>query len=266
MSTPAPPPAALVDLRELRLETAHALLAQAAGSAPPRPGAGAPGGAGQAPARYLQGLIDGLCELSAQDPLTGLLRAPQLAALLEREIDRATRSGEAALLLCMALDGLDQACAAQGAPPAGNALLQALARRLAASVRPMDSLARHGSAEFALVLPACPPPFAAQVAARLHDSAAALLAASGPSPVALTISTGGAFALPAGGQSAQQWRARADAQLARARAAGANCVRIEELPGSAVSTEEKSLLFGAQPGGNAPPPRQRQRARAAPGQ
>jgi hypothetical protein len=51
----------LVDLRNLRLDTAHALVAQAGGSEAALQR--------ETPALYLQTLIDGLCELSLKDPL-----------------------------------------------------------------------------------------------------------------------------------------------------------------------------------------------------
>ena len=57
----------LVDLRDLRLDTAHALVAQAGGSEAALHR--------EVPSLYLQGLIDGLCELSLKDPLTGLATA-----------------------------------------------------------------------------------------------------------------------------------------------------------------------------------------------
>ena len=85
----------LVDLRDLRLDTAHALLAQAGGSEAALHR--------EVPSLYLQGLIDGLCELSLKDPLTGLANRRHFRAVLEREIDRVTRSGDAALLLGIAL-------------------------------------------------------------------------------------------------------------------------------------------------------------------
>ena len=89
----------LVDLRDLRLDTAHALVSQVNGSGP------ATASDYAHPRQYLQGLIDGLCELSLKDPLTGLANRRHFRAVLEREIDRVTRSGEAALLLMLARGG-----------------------------------------------------------------------------------------------------------------------------------------------------------------
>ena len=133
----------LVDLRDLRLDTAHALLAQAGGSEAALHR--------EVPSLYLQGLIDGLCELSLKDPLTGLANRRHFRAVLEREIDRVTRSGEAALLLMLDIDHFKKVNDTHG-HLAGDVVLQSVARTLSASVRPMDTLARYGGEEFAVVL------------------------------------------------------------------------------------------------------------------
>ncbi|HTH08632.1 MAG TPA: GGDEF domain-containing protein, partial [Acidovorax sp.] len=144
MSDPAA--SQLVDLRDLRLDTAHALVAQAGGSEAALHR--------EMPARYLQGLIDGLCELSLKDPLTGLANRRHFRAVLEREIDRVTRSGEAALLLMLDIDHFKRVNDVHG-HLAGDIVLQSVARTLNACVRPMDTVARYGGEEFAVVLPAC---------------------------------------------------------------------------------------------------------------
>ena len=45
-------------------------------------------------ARVLQRVIDGLCELSMHDGLTGLANARYFRMALEREVHRASRTGE----------------------------------------------------------------------------------------------------------------------------------------------------------------------------
>ena len=74
-SKSVPDPAShIVDLRDLRLDTAHALVAQASGSEAAL--------RRDQPSRYLQGLIDGLCELSLKDHLTGLANRRHFRAVL----------------------------------------------------------------------------------------------------------------------------------------------------------------------------------------
>ena len=136
----------LVDLRDLRLDTAHALVSQVNGGGP------ATASDYAHPRQYLQGLIDGLCELSLKDPLTGLANRRHFRAVLEREIDRVTRSGEAALLLMLDIDHFKKVNDVHG-HSAGDLVLQSVARTLSACVRPMDTLARYGGEEFAVCFP-----------------------------------------------------------------------------------------------------------------
>ena len=83
----------LIDVRQLRLADACALLAH--GSTGARPALE------DSPVEYFQSVIDGLCELSLKDPLTGLANRRHFRAILEREIDIVARSGESALLLML---------------------------------------------------------------------------------------------------------------------------------------------------------------------
>ena len=226
----------LVDLRDLRLDTAHALVAQSSGSEAALEQS--------EPSRYLQNLIDGLCELSLKDPLTGLANRRHFRAVLEREIDRVTRSGEAALLLMLDIDHFKQVNDTHG-HLAGDKVLQSVARTLSACVRPMDTLARYGGEEFAVVLPACQAGFGSVVAERIRRAVANTpIRVSGSVELNVTVSIGGAFAMQWIRSTTLLWTDRADHQLYQAKAAGRNRISIEEQPDSTVSAEEKSLLFG----------------------
>ena len=226
----------LVDLRDLRLDTAHALVAQAVGSETAL--------RRELPSRYLQGLIDGLCELSLKDPLTGLANRRHFRAVLEREIDRVTRSGEAALLLMIDIDHFKKVNDAHG-HLAGDIVLQSVARTLGACVRPMDTLARYGGEEFAVVLPTCQAGFGSVVAERIRRAVANTpIKVSGSVELNVTVSIGGAYAMQWIRSTTLLWTDRADQMLYQAKAAGRNRICIEEQPDSTVSAEEKSLLFG----------------------
>ncbi|MFN3376723.1 MAG: GGDEF domain-containing protein [Burkholderiaceae bacterium] len=227
----------LVDVRQLRLDTAHALVAQTVTGLPVTSPA-------DAPAAYLQGLIDGLCELSLRDPLTGLANRRHFRTVLERELDRVTRSGEAALLLMLDIDHFKSVNDVYG-HSAGDRVLQAVARTLASCVRPMVTLARYGGEEFAVVLPACQAAFGRVVAERIRKAVASTPIEVAPqTQIQVTVSVGGAFALQWIRSTTMLWIDRADQQLYLAKSLGRNCVQIEEQPDSTVSAEEKSLLFG----------------------
>ena len=194
--------------------------------------------------QYLQALIDGLCELSLKDPLTGLSNRRQLFSVIDCELDRVARSGEAALLLMLDIDHFKHINDTYG-HGAGDRVLQAVATVLADSVRPMDSLVRYGGEEFAIILPACHAAFGKSVAERIRRAVEAVRVPISPvQEIQVTVSIGGAFALQWIRSTRQLWLERADQQLYRSKSMGRNCVHIEEQPDSTVTAEEKSLLFG----------------------
>lgn len=195
------------------------------------------------PAPYVQALIDGLCELSLKDPLTGLANRRFLYATLDREIDRVTRAGDSALLMMLDIDHFKSINDAHG-HLAGDLVLQSVARTLSACVRPMDTVARYGGEEFAVVLPSCQATFARAVAERMRRAIETTPVRISPvEQVNVTVSVGGAFALQWIRSTKQLWVERADQQLYLAKQAGRNCIVLEEPPDSTVSAEEKNMLF-----------------------
>jgi two-component system cell cycle response regulator len=222
-----------IDLRDKRLESACALLQQ-----------GAPLVDTPNPTAYLQDMIDGLCALSLKDPLTGLSNRRHFNAVLEAEVDRVARSGEAALLLMIDIDHFKSVNDTHG-HPAGDQVLRIVAQTLQACVRPMDTLARYGGEEFVVVLPACQPAFGSVVAERIRRSVENTRITISPGvELQVTISIGGAFALQWIRSTTELWTDRADQQLYLAKTTGRNRLCMEPQPESYVSAEEKNLLFG----------------------
>ncbi len=232
MSSAASP---LLDVHALRLDDARALL-QHDGTELPAPGDG--------PAAYLQRIIDGLCELSLRDPLTGLANRRHFRAVLSREIEIVARSGNSALLLMMDIDHFKKVNDTHG-HLAGDKVLQAVARCIASCVRPQDTVARYGGEEFAIVMPDCQAAYGETVAERVRQSIAALSIPVSPLlNLQITTSVGGAFAPVWVRSTADLWIERADTQLYLAKAQGRNRVCIDHQQVISVSPEEKSLLFG----------------------
>jgi diguanylate cyclase len=226
---PAPPPAPL-----LRLDSALALLGQSGLALP----AGEPGSAA-----WLQGLIDGLCELSSRDALTGLANRRHFESVLARELDRVARVGEPALLLLLDIDHFKRVNDTHG-HVAGDRVLQAVADALMHCVRPMDTVARIGGEEFAVALPNCPPAFGPMVAERMRARIEGQSIAIGLlEPIHVTVSLGGAFAPQWVRSSLKLWLERADKQLYRAKQGGRNRAAFEPAAVSQVSAEERGLLF-----------------------
>ena len=219
----------------LRLSAAIQLLDHSGRSLPPDLPPGSP--------EWLQAVIDGLCDLSSRDPLTGLANRRQFELTLEREIDRVARSGEPALVLVADIDRFKSVNDNYG-HAAGDLVLQAVGRALQQSVRPMDSVARLGGEEFAIVLPNCPPAFGLAVAERVRRRIERMpIDVGNGTQVCVTISLGGGFAPQWVRCSAKLWMERADQQLYRAKAEGRNRACLEATLHSVVSAEEKSMLF-----------------------
>lgn len=221
----------------LRLDQARMLLEQSSPDAAIAPG--------PVTVESLQSLIDGLCDLSQRDALTGLANRRYFASVLDREIDRVARSGESALLLMVDIDHFKKINDTHG-HAAGDEVIRTVAQRLLQCVRPMDTVARYGGEEFAVVLPDCPTYFASIVTERIRTAIESQpIPVSGGPRVACTISIGGAFAPGWIRSSSALWVERADLQLYSAKTQGRNRAVIEHTPNSTVSAEEKNLLFGS---------------------
>ena len=216
----------------LQLDIALKLLAQ---SGHPLPVADDPA--------WLQAVVDALCDLSSRDALTTLANRHQFEIELAREIARVARAGEAALLLMVDIDHFKAVNDVHG-HAAGDRVIKAVALTLLDCVRPMDTVARFGGEEFAIILPNCAAGFGETVAERIRTRVeqTAVEVTLGQS-ISVTISLGGAFAPQWVRTSAVLWTNRADQQLYRAKAAGRNRACLEQSVGSPVSAEEKSLLF-----------------------
>jgi diguanylate cyclase (GGDEF)-like protein len=223
------------DRSALRLDGALQLLQQSGHTLPDRLAA---------PEAWLQAVVDGLCELSSRDPLTGLANRRHFELMLASEVDRVARAGEPALVLRIHFDPYPRVPAAHG-HQAGDIVLKAVAAALGECIRPMDTVARFGGEEFSMILPNCAPFFAQHVAERIrtHVQSRTIAIAAGQE-VSVTVSIGGAFAPQWVRSSPLLWVERADQQLYRAKTEGRNRACLEQPMVSHVSAEEKGLLFG----------------------
>ena len=108
----------------------------------------------------------------------------------------------------------------------------------------MDTVARVGGEEFAVVLPNCATSFGEAVAERVRERVQGLRVEVAPGQVlGVTVSLGGAFAPQWVRSSSLLWMERADRQLYRAKAEGRNRACLEAQVESFVSAEEKGMLF-----------------------
>jgi diguanylate cyclase (GGDEF)-like protein/PAS domain S-box-containing protein len=151
-------------------------------------------------------LEDRLRDLAARDSLTGLANYRSLIDVLDSEIKRSTRTGRPFALLLFDLDQLKRINDRYGHVTGSRALCR-LADALCFSCRDIDTAARFGGDEFALVLPEIGAEPANLVAQRLCST----LANDGKDPP-ISVSVGTAI-YPRDGQTIESLLSAADLAL-----------------------------------------------------
>jgi diguanylate cyclase (GGDEF)-like protein/PAS domain S-box-containing protein len=128
-------------------------------------------------------LEDHLRQQAARDPLTGLSNYRHLAEVLDMEIKRSERTGREFALLLFDLDGLKQINDHYGHLIGSHVLCRVA--DILSFCRDIDTAARYGGDEFAVVLPETGVEAASHVAQRIRES----IANDGMEPV-LSVSIG----------------------------------------------------------------------------
>ncbi len=190
----------------------------------------------------IQSLIDALCDLSVHDGLTGLVNATFFYAALAAEIDRSARTGRSCGLLVVDLDHFKSLNDTHG-HQAGDRALQTAASIMRSSLRKMDTAARIGGEEFAVMLPECPPEAAVLASARIHRALNPFAVTLGSLTVTLTSSAGLVWTDPLRRESAHELLARADREMYRAKRAGRKQLCHPPVPSTEVTADEKAVLM-----------------------
>ncbi|MGZ4202202.1 MAG: putative bifunctional diguanylate cyclase/phosphodiesterase [Thermoleophilaceae bacterium] len=151
------------------------------------------------------------------DGLTGLANRALFRDLLDQALARSARTREPLSVLLVDLDGFKQVNDSLG-HDAGDRLLEAVAQRFSAAVRPSDTLARLGGDEFGLLLESAGEQDATEVATRLTEELAEPLMISGRElPVGASI---GIVAHPGGAAESDDLIRHADIAMYAAKDAG----------------------------------------------
>jgi diguanylate cyclase (GGDEF)-like protein len=153
-------------------------------------------------------LFDQVRTLAVSDPLTGLANYRRLIAVLESELDRSRRTQRPFSIVLMDMDGLKTINDRYGHLVGSRSLVR-LAKILRNHSRAIDTAARYGGDEFALVLPEAPRDIASRVSARIRER----LATEAENPT-LSVSAGIA-AYPEDGDTPEKLLGAADRALYR---------------------------------------------------
>ena len=174
------------------------------------------------------------------DALTGLLNRGAVMQAMAQEMERVKRDGQALQIGLIDVDHFKQVNDTHG-HPAGDAVLQEMARRIEAILRPYDRVGRYGGEEF-LVLVSSETADAQALCERLRSGIADQPFVEGQVALRVTVSGGFVPFTSQDTRGASELLASADNLLYEAKAAGRNRILFDQTigRGDGQSTSETS--------------------------
>ena len=163
-------------------------------------------------------LFDQVRTLAVSDSLTGLANYRRLLSVIEAELDRSRRTERAFSVVLFDMDGL-KAINDQYGHLTGSRALVRLGKILRNHCRAIDTAARYGGDEFAIVFPEAGADIASRIVNRIHEK----MANDGETP-ALSASAGTAT-FPEDGDTPEKLLAAADRALYRMKHRGSSSIQ-----------------------------------------
>jgi diguanylate cyclase (GGDEF)-like protein len=191
-----------------------------------------------------------LSRLSMYDSLTKVKNRRAFHLALDKEVSRATRSGDPLSLLFVDLDYFKQVNDTYG-HPMGDRVLKAVAQYVNNMLRKTDHVCRYGGEEFALVLPNCSQQRAMDIGERIRQQISLLEVDNDAAEenslrkISVTLSIGVCCWLPQPESEqgleediARELIASSDQGVYLSKAAGRNCVHVVPLSDVAELADE----------------------------
>ena len=144
--------------------------------------------------------------MAVSDPLTGLANYRRLISVIEAELDRSRRTQRPFSIVLLDMDGLKVINDQYGHLTGSRALVR-IGKILRNHSRAIDTAARYGGDEFAVVLPEAGPDIASRVVSRIRERLS-----TEPEHPALSVSAGVA-AFPEDGDTPEKLLGAADRAL-----------------------------------------------------
>jgi diguanylate cyclase (GGDEF)-like protein len=167
-------------------------------------------------------LFDQVRTLAVSDPLTGLANYRRLLSVMEAELDRSRRTQRPFSVVLFDMDGLKAINDHYGHLTGSRAIVR-LGKVLRHHSRAIDTAARYGGDEFAIVLPEAGKDIASRIVSRIRER----IAADTETP-ALSASAGVA-AFPEDGDTPEKLLAAADRALYRMKHKGSSVQNLSRI-------------------------------------
>ncbi len=170
-------------------------------------------------------LFDKIQRQATTDGLTGLVNHKTFYEILEKELNRSRRYGGQLSLIMIDVDNLKKINDTHG-HRAGDKVIREISRRIKDSIRQIDTAARYGGDEFAVILPNTGLPDATVVAQRMVNAVAQTPTTWRKEQILLSISVGlGQYDADT---NPEDITSRSDQALYTAKQAGKNTIKIFE--------------------------------------
>jgi diguanylate cyclase (GGDEF)-like protein len=167
-------------------------------------------------------LFDQVRTLAVSDPLTGLANYRRLLSVMEAELDRSRRTQRPFSVVLFDMDGLKAINDRYGHLTGSRALVR-LGKILRNHCRAIDTAARYGGDEFAIVFPEAGSDIAGRIVGRIHEKIASEAETPGLSASA------GTATFPEDGDTPEKLLAAADRALYRMKHRGSGIQNLSRI-------------------------------------